>query len=951
MLSRMLQRRGTAAQWEDVKNTVILAPGEIGLETDTGKFKVGNGVTVWKDLSYYLRDSDNDDIYSKLNATQTFTGSQVITPANASTVPLVVAGTTGQSAYLQSWRDVAGNALAYINPAGMITAAGGNFTANVEMNGGRITGLGTPSIGTDAANKQYVDDSIAGLIWKSPVNLVAASGLNTFINVPLTGNTGTVVLDGHAALTSSNTGYRLLLIGQTTSSQNGIYVYTDNGTTYTLIRATDSDTYQELNSASVFVNEGASYGTSSWVQTNHYLTSFSGQTWVQFNGAAQIVADGGLTKTGNTLAVGAGAGIQVNANDVAIASGGVTSDMIANGTIVDNDISASAEIAATKISGTAVTQADTGTVTSAMILDGTITNSDINASANIAPTKINGTAVTQADNGTVTSTMIANGTIVDADISSSAAISQSKVANLVSDLAGKASTSHTHTLDDLSDVVISGTPQSRQVIKFNGTNWVNELPSGGISVGDTAPSTPAAGDAWMDTNDGSLYVYYVDATPNPTGNTGQWIQVKANSALEGSILTRMSAVEARATVIEQANAVRVTSQADRDAKYPAPVQGNTVFRSDLGYEEKYYAAYNATTNPDGTTGTPGWYRYAGGAPLSQNYLLNGDMEINQRGLTTTPAQRSGTDGITNYGLDRWSLYNDYVGRHSQQSASITGSSIRYAARIGSNSTAYAYGGLMSFGQKLESVNSTQLRGKTITVSFYIKFNSATFTATVGDYGNFRYEIGYNTSTTDAKFFNGSTWTGADSYTFATLTNGSLPTSWTRVMLTGTVPSNANNIYFGTRFLSTAGYGYTSTQDALYYEITGLQLEEGPVATPFRRNQAIQQAELAACQRYYWRISSGSNAYTWFGSGGSSSTAVYLSFPFPVTMRTIPVLDASAGSTFAGVPSGTGTVISLQADGSSNTIAAVLLQGTGFGAGTTIRGNNTSSAYIGFSAEL
>jgi hypothetical protein len=108
-------------------------------------------------------------------------------------------------------------------------------------------------------------------------------------------------------------------------------------------------------------------------------------------------------------------------------TGTVTSAMIANGTIVDADINASAAIAKTKISGTAITAGDTGTVTSTMIADGTIVNADINTSAAIAATKISGTAVTQADTGTVTSTMIANDTIVDADINTNAAIAKTKL--------------------------------------------------------------------------------------------------------------------------------------------------------------------------------------------------------------------------------------------------------------------------------------------------------------------------------------------------------------------------------------------------------------------------------------------------------------------------------------------------------------------------------------------
>jgi hypothetical protein len=111
-----------------------------------------------------------------------------------------------------------------------------------------------------------------------------------------------------------------------------------------------------------------------------------------------------------------------------LADGAVTSAKILDGTIVNADINASAAIDKTKISGTAVTVADTGTVTSTMILDGTILDADVNASAAIAKTKISGTAITAADTGTVTSTMIANDTIVNADINSAAAIAYSKLA-------------------------------------------------------------------------------------------------------------------------------------------------------------------------------------------------------------------------------------------------------------------------------------------------------------------------------------------------------------------------------------------------------------------------------------------------------------------------------------------------------------------------------------------
>ena len=55
MATRMQQRRGTASQWISTNsgNGPILAAGEIGFESDTNKFKVGDGVNHWVDLTYF----------------------------------------------------------------------------------------------------------------------------------------------------------------------------------------------------------------------------------------------------------------------------------------------------------------------------------------------------------------------------------------------------------------------------------------------------------------------------------------------------------------------------------------------------------------------------------------------------------------------------------------------------------------------------------------------------------------------------------------------------------------------------------------------------------------------------------------------------------------------------------------------------------------------------------
>jgi hypothetical protein len=124
-----------------------------------------------------------------------------------------------------------------------------------------------------------------------------------------------------------------------------------------------------------------------------------------------------------------------------IADSAVTSAKIADGTIVNADINASAAIAATKVAGTAVTQADTGTVTSTMIADATIVNADVSATAAIAKTKLD-------LGGTITSADLVDGTIVNADINASAAIALSKLAT---DPLARANHTGTQTASTVSD--------------------------------------------------------------------------------------------------------------------------------------------------------------------------------------------------------------------------------------------------------------------------------------------------------------------------------------------------------------------------------------------------------------------------------------------------------------------------------------------------------------------
>ena len=105
MATRMLQRRGTATQWANANPT--LGSGEIGFETDTGQFKMGDNSTAWDDLPYFKNIEDlggNLDDYILLeqkgaaNGVATLDGSNLIPTAQ---IPSGIARTADYVALTQ----------------------------------------------------------------------------------------------------------------------------------------------------------------------------------------------------------------------------------------------------------------------------------------------------------------------------------------------------------------------------------------------------------------------------------------------------------------------------------------------------------------------------------------------------------------------------------------------------------------------------------------------------------------------------------------------------------------------------------------------------------------------------------------------------------------------------------------------------------------------------------
>lgn len=165
----------------------------------------------------------------------------------------------------------------------------GDASSEIDFNNVRLVNLVDPSGAQDAATKAYVDANAGGssteVAAKAAVRLVSLSNLDL---------SGSETIDG---VTTSN-GDRVLVAGQTTASQNGIYAVNTGGS---WTRATDADASSEfVNGFLVNVTAGTNYADTLWVFDN--IGSFTlGSDPANFRKESKIPNKESLTLDGTDI--------------------------------------------------------------------------------------------------------------------------------------------------------------------------------------------------------------------------------------------------------------------------------------------------------------------------------------------------------------------------------------------------------------------------------------------------------------------------------------------------------------------------------------------------------------------------------------------------------------------------------------------------------------------------
>jgi hypothetical protein len=338
-------------------------------------------------------------------------------------------------------------------------------------------------------------------------------------------------------------------------------------------------------------------------------------------------------------------------------------------------------------------------------------------------------------------------------------------------------------------------------------------------------------------------------------------------------------------------------------------------------------------------------------PSSKNIILNGGMQIAQRGISfVTPANNL-------YTLDRWRANISGGGAMTvtQDTDVPTGQGFDKSIKLDVTTADASIGAGDFFGvaYKVEAYEMSQLEigtanAKAITLSFWVK---STITGT--------YYVAFRNSAADRNYCASYTVSSADTWEKKTIsitmdtsgtwlsgTNGIGMEIRFSFMAGSTYQGTANTWQAGNLFAASGiANGINSTSNNVY--LTGVQLEVGTTATDWSLMARSYGEELALCQRYFqlpgsWQAHS--DTYT--------ATAFKIMHSFPVTMRASPTIGTTGTPTCAKMNMNAGgpTTISVAPTANSGGFNGTSYTTMATGAGSAAATNTPYAGIGGFTAD-
>ena len=287
----------------------------------------------------------------------------------------------------------------------------------------------------------------------------------------------------------------------------------------------------------------------------------------------------------------------------------------------------------------------------------------------------------------------------------------------------------------------------------------------------------------------------------------------------------------------------------------------------------------------------------------KNLIINGAMEIAQRGTSTT---------TLGYQIDRFLTGAANINNPTYAQVDVASGTqpyiagFRKAARLTGGDNAVHSNDVLKINQTLEA----QLVAKSgwnyksgasfITLSFWVKSSVGqtffgrlqTIDGTDQNYP-FSYDVSANTWTKVVKTIPGNVniqmdndvgsgldieWTlyrGVDTTASSTVVN-----QWAAYAASTRLPDGVPSTWHDT--------------NAATWELTGVQLEVGRNATEFEHRSLAE--ELALCQRYFYRAADGASKALGLGVNYTASE-MHCAITFPVTMRITPTLSSASGNAY------------------------------------------------------